>query len=176
MSTSLSVIIRRLAVLFAAAGVLFGVVLLFSYDVIKIDWPSFMEIQPSYRPMENPLPPPAQSIPVEGPVYVPRSQAWPENPIKADDASIARGKELFAINCKMCHGETGQGNGPIAPFLVNFKPVNLTSPLIKAFSDGQIFLTISNGVPNRMPALNENLTVSERWDVVNFVRTLKAPQ
>jgi hypothetical protein len=34
-------------------------------------------------------------------------------------------------------------------------------------------LTISNGLEGRMPALNENLTVSERWDVVNYVRTLK---
>jgi hypothetical protein len=36
-----------------------------------------------------------------------------------------------------------------------------------------MFLTISNGVDGRMPALNENLTVSERWDVVNFLRTLQ---
>jgi hypothetical protein len=27
-----------------------------------------------------------------------------------------------------------------------------------------------------MPPLNENLTVPERWDVVNFVRTLKASE
>jgi len=27
-----------------------------------------------------------------------------------------------------------------------------------------------------MPALNENLTVSERWDVVNFLRTLKTAE
>jgi len=176
MSTSLSVIIRRLAMIFAAAGVAFAVILLFTYDIIKIEWPSFMEIQPSYRPMENPLPVPERSIPVEGPVYIPNSQALPENPMKADAASIARGAELFAINCKMCHGETGQGNGPIAPFLIKFKPADLTSPLIRAFSDGQIFMTITNGVPDRMPPLNENLTVSERWDVVNFVRTLKPPQ
>jgi mono/diheme cytochrome c family protein len=25
-----------------------------------------------------------------------------------------------------------------------------------------------------MPALNENLTVRDRWDVVNYIRTLKA--
>jgi len=31
-------------------------------------------------------------------------------------------------------------------------------------------------VPDRMPALNENLTVRERWDVVNYIRTLKAPK
>src|SRR6185369_5331834 len=174
MSSSLSVIIRRLAMIFMAAGAAFAVILLFSFDVIKIDWPSFMEIQPSYRPMENPLPPPARSIPIEGAVYIPNSQTLPLNPIKADDASIARGKELFNINCKLCHGETGEGNGPIAAFLVNYKPANLTSPLIKAFPDGQIFLVITNGVPDRMPPLNENLTVTERWDVVNYVRTLKA--
>ena len=173
MSTSLSVILKRLAIIFVAAGVLLGITLIFSYDIIKIDWPSFMEIQPSYRQMEHPLPPPDRSIPIEGAVYIPNSQVLPENPMKADDASIARGAELFAINCKMCHGETGEGNGPIAPFLIKFRPADLTSPLIKAFSDGQIFMTITNGVPDRMPPLNENLTVSERWDVVNFVRTLK---
>ena len=172
MSTSLSVILTRLAMIFVAAGVAFAVILIFSYDVIKIDWPSFMEIQPSYRPMENPLPVPERSIPIEGAVYIPNSQVLPENPMKADDASLARGKELFAINCQMCHGVTGEGNGPIAAFLTKFKPANLTSPLIKAFPDGQIFITITNGVPERMPPLNENLTVSERWDVVNYVRTL----
>lgn len=172
MSTSLSVIIRRLALLFVAAAAAFGVILLFSYDVIKIDWPSFMEIQPSYRQMENPLPPPAQSIPIEGPISI-SGMGAPTNPTTPDDASLARGKELFTINCLQCHGETGEGNGPIAPFLINFKPANLTSPVVQSKSDGSIFLTISNGLEGRMPPLNENLTVSERWDVVNYVRTLK---
>lgn len=176
MSTSLNVILRRLALLAMGVMVALAVVLLFAYDIIKIDWVSFMEIQPSYKRMENPLPVPERSIPIEGPVYIPNSQVLPENPMKADAASIARGAELFAINCKQCHGETGQGNGPIAPFLSKFKPADLTSPLIRAFSDGQIFMTITNGVPDRMPPLNENLTVSERWDVVNFVRTLKPSQ
>ena len=45
--------------------------------------------QPSFRQMEHPLPPPARSIPIEGPVYIPNSQVLPLNPIKADDASIA---------------------------------------------------------------------------------------
>ena len=174
MSTSLSVIIRRLALIFVAAGVAFAVVLLFSFDVIKIDWPSFMEIQPSYRPMENPLPPPERSIPIEGPVAIPGMGA-PENPVKADDASIARGAELYSINCKMCHGQTAEGNGPIAAFLAN-KPANLTSPVVQSKSDGSIFLTITNGVAGKMPALNENFTVPERWDLVNFIRTLKSKE
>lgn len=172
MSTSLSVIIRRLAMIFVAAGVAFAVILLFTYDVIKIDWPSFMEIQPSYRQMENPLPVPTSSIPIEGAIVIPGMGA-PENPTAADDASIARGAELYAINCAMCHGQTAQGNGPIAAFLAN-KPANLTTPVVQSKSDGSIFLTITNGVAGKMPALNENFTVPERWDLVNYVRTLKA--
>ncbi len=176
MSTSLGVVLKRLAIVFVIAGVLLGITLIFSYDIIKINWPSFMGIQPSYKQMKNPLPVPESSIPIEGPVFVPNSQVLPQNPTKADAASLARGQELFMINCRQCHGDTGQGNGPIAAFLTTYKPADLTSPLVKAFPDGQIFMTITNGVPGRMPPLNENLTVSERWDVVNFVRTLKPAQ
>jgi mono/diheme cytochrome c family protein len=164
---------KQLFWVFLALGILSAVVLLFSYDVIKLEWISFMEIQPTYKQMENPLPPPDRSIPVEGPIAIPGLGA-PENPTPADEASIARGAELFALHCQMCHGVAGQGNGPIAPFLVKFKPANLASAVAQSKSDGSLFLTISNGLDGRMPALNENLTVSERWDVVNFIRTLQA--
>jgi mono/diheme cytochrome c family protein len=168
-------LLRQLAVVALALAVLGGVILTFTYDIIKIDWPVFMEIQPSYKNMENPLPPPERSIPVEGAVSIPNMGA-PENPAAADEASITRGASLYAIHCQMCHGATGQGNGPVAPFLLNFKPADLTSDVVQSKSDGSFFLTISNGLEARMPALNENLTVSERWDVVNFLRTFKAEE
>jgi hypothetical protein len=44
--------------------------------------------------------------------------------------------------------------------------------VVQAKSDGSIFLTISNGVEGKMPPLNENLLVTDRWDLVNFIRTL----
>jgi len=166
-------LIKQLFWVFATLGILFGIMMIFTYDIIKIEWVSFMEIQPSYRPMEDPLPPPERSIPIEGAIAIPNMGA-PENPMPADEASVTRGAELFAIHCQMCHGATGEGSGPIAPFLVNFKPANLTTDVAQSKSDGSMFLTITNGLEGRMPALNENLTVSERWDVVNFLRTLKA--
>jgi len=166
-------LIKQLFWVFATLGVLFGIMMIFTYDIIKIEWVSFMEIQPSFRPMEDPLPPPERSIPIEGAIAIP-NMGVPENPMPADEASVTRGAELFAIHCQMCHGATGEGSGPIAPFLVNFKPANLTTDVAQSKSDGSMFLTITNGLEDRMPALNENLTVSERWDVVNFLRTLKA--
>jgi mono/diheme cytochrome c family protein len=162
---------KRLSILVGVAILLLGFISLFAYDIIKIDWVSFMEIQPAFQPMYDPLPVPTDSIPIEGSVYV-ASLGVPENPVSADAASIARGAELFHINCNQCHGQLGEGNGPIAVYLQN-KPTDLTSLPIQALSDGGIFLTVSNGIQGKMPALNENLTVRERWDVVNYVRTLK---
>ncbi len=163
---------NRLLLIGAAALVALGALLLFTYDILKIDWISFMEIQPSYKPMENPLPVPAQSIPIEGAAYIPGMGA-PVNPIAADEVSLARGAQLFNIHCSHCHGTGGLGDGPVAAFLEKRKPANLTSDVVQNKSDGALFLTISNGIPGSMPALNENLSVRERWDVVNFLRTLK---
>jgi mono/diheme cytochrome c family protein len=167
-------LIRQLVGVFAVLGVLFGALSLFTFDVIKIDWVTFMEVQPSYRPMENPLAVPARSIPVDGPISIPNMGA-PENPIATDATSVARGTEFFMINCQMCHGATGEGNGPIAANILN-KPANLTLDVTQSKSDGSLFLTISNGVLGRMPPMNENLTVRDRWDLVNFIRTLAAPK
>ncbi len=172
MSTSWTVIVKRLGILALVVLVLFGISLIFSYDIIKIQWPSFMSISPSFRPMEDPLPVPAQSIPVEGPAYIP-GLGVPTNPVPADKVSLARGSELFHINCTACHGEQGKGDGPVAAFLRNKKPIDLTGPIGISLSDGAIFMTITNGTPGGMPALNENLTVRERWDVVNYVRQLQ---
>jgi len=150
------------------------VLMIFAYDVVKLEWVVFMEVQDSYGVQELPLPVPAQSIPVEGPAYVPGAGS-PTNPISADEASLARGAQLYGIHCQLCHGEAGQGNGTIAAFLVQKKPANLAEALVQDKEDGAIFLTISNGF-GMMPALNSHLTVRERWDVVNYVRTLRAAE
>jgi hypothetical protein len=52
---------------------------------------------------------------------------------------------------------------------------------VRGLTDGDIFLTLSNGIPDkppawRMPPLNENLTVRDRWDVVNFIRAVLQKQ
>ena len=50
--------IKRALILALLGIVAFGTLVLFTYDVIKIDWISFMEVQDSFRPMEDPLPVP----------------------------------------------------------------------------------------------------------------------
>jgi len=165
---------KQLVVLFLVVGTLFGVLALFSMDVIKLEWVGFMELQPSFDAQEEPLPVPARSIPVDGPAFIPNMGA-PENPVVADEISVSRGSTLFALNCVMCHGAAGDGNGSVSALLSN-KPANLTLDVTQSKSDGALFLTLTNGVDGRMPPMIENLTVRDRWDVVNYIRTLAAAQ
>ena len=51
-------------------------------------------------------------------------------------------------------------------------PPDLTGSNIANKFDGALFRIITQG-QRTMPALAENLTIRERWDVVNYVRTLE---
>ncbi len=148
-----------------------------TYEFLKVEFNSFMEVQPSIGYREGPrLLPPEGSVPITG-VEVPPNGSLPTNPVPVTDASLARGQVLFNIHCAVCHGETGQGDGPVASY---FKPpasdvADLTEPRITKQEDGLVYLAITQGFQG-MPALAENLTPRERWDVINYLRTLQGQQ
>ncbi len=75
--------IKRLIIVLALLAAPLGIGLLFTYDIIKIEWVSFMEIQSSYRPMEDPLPLPPRSVPIQGVAYLPELGV-PINPVAAE--------------------------------------------------------------------------------------------
>lgn len=165
--------IKKLFIVLAVLVAPLAIGLLFTYDIIKIDWVSFMEIQSSYRPMEDPLPLPARSVPVQGAAYLPELGV-PVNPVPAESESITNGKELYDTACALCHGVSGEGNGGFSSFLTKYPPISLVDENRQNLSDGAIFVVITEGIPGRMPHLRENLPTAEmRWDVVNYVRTLQ---
>ena len=168
--------IKRLILVLFVVTMPFALGLLFTYDVIKINWLSFMEIQPSFRPQEDPLPMPARSIPIDGAHYVAGLEA-PVNPVPADEVSLQRGEQWYNISCTPCHGTAGDGKGNFSAFLVKAKPANLLEDRIKNLSDGALFMVITEGMPGTMPPMRENLpTARDRWDVVNYVRKLQGAQ
>lgn len=169
---------KRITITLLIIAMPLAIGLLFSYRIIRIQWPSMMAIQPSYRPMEAPLPLPARSVPIEGAAYVPGAGS-PDNPVKPDAASVSHGKFLYGITCELCHGTSGKGDGQYSRYFVK-KPADLTSTKIRTLSDGEIFMIITSGIAPTagtiiMPDLRENLSVADRWDVVNYVRSLEQP-
>lgn len=92
-----------------------------------------------------------------------------KNPVPSTSESIARGKAVFQAQCAACHGPEGLGNGPAAGSL-NPRPANLRA-LAGGRPDGNLFFTITNG-RGVMPTFKDSLTETQRWDVVNFVKSL----
>jgi mono/diheme cytochrome c family protein len=143
--------------------------LLFTYELIKIRFPTNMADPPSVGYQDGPrILPPEGAVPVQGLSVIP--EEFPENLVPADDISLQRGSILYNIHCQLCHGANGHGDGPLASFF-DRTPKNLTAAEIGDEFDGSVYLTIVNGF-GQMPALAENLTLRERWDVINYVRTL----
>jgi mono/diheme cytochrome c family protein len=98
------------------------------------------------------------------------------NPVAASPESIAKGKELYMEkskgNCVFCHGETGAGNEENLAKLRR-KPADLTNKeRMTAMTDGEIFWKVSKGINWIMPAGEKRMSEEERWNVVNYVRTL----
>ena len=165
--------LRRVIFTFILVAIPMSLVLLFTYDVIKIYWNPGMVFQISIGYQEAPRKwAPNEAIPIQGPA-IPQDISQAVNPVPADATSLQRGEQLFLRNCALCHGEGGQGDGSITQYWKPDmrKPANLTEPRIQTGSDASIYVTISKGF-GTMPPLNENLNVRERWDTVNYVKSL----
>jgi mono/diheme cytochrome c family protein len=100
----------------------------------------------------------------------PARAAAKKNPVAADADSLAAGKKVYASNCLACHGEKGKGDGP-ASAAVNPKPHDLAEEAVKKQSDGALFWKLTEG-RKPMPAYDKTLSETERWQVINYVRTL----
>jgi mono/diheme cytochrome c family protein len=102
---------------------------------------------------------------------VPDEAAAVENPVPATDESVAAGAAVFAQNCAVCHGENGEGDGPLAETL-DKQPANLHESHVQDLSDGALFWIITHGRPETpMPPWDNVLSETDRWNEVNFLRT-----
>ncbi len=93
-----------------------------------------------------------------------------ENPLANDEQAWLKGKKLFNKMCWICHGNSGEGNGPGSANL-NPKPKNLTDSTLQKQTDGTLFWKISNG-RGAMAPYKMTLLEKERWQLVNYIRTL----
>ena len=88
----------------------------------------------------------------------------------ADANAIAAGKKVFAANCLACHGAAGRGDGPAANALTP-KPRDLSDPAIQSQTDGSMFWKLTEG-KKPMPSFEKLISENDRWNVINYVRTL----
>jgi mono/diheme cytochrome c family protein len=145
-------------------------------------WDQDMVDQPSAKPQKSEAPEGPRSVPVTGGEFLPEATTEAEqfdgkeaavglpNPIPATAKSIASGAYLYELNCEVCHGQSGIGDGPVGSMFEDKEPVDLNDAYTQDQTDGQLFFTLTRGRV-AMPFYRDALSQQERWDVVNYVRS-----
>ncbi len=103
--------------------------------------------------------------------------------IDARQASIERGGNIFRVFCTPCHGGGGQGDGLVVQKGYPAPSQSLVTGNSTTMKDGQLFHIITYGkYPEataepprypRMPSFAPQLTPVQRWDVINYIRSLQ---
>ena len=93
------------------------------------------------------------------------------NPLKGDVKAAASGKKVYKMLCFVCHGPKGKGDGMGGAGLTP-KPADLTSSTFQSQSDGAIFWKIEQG-RSPMPSYKTSIPEKKRWEIINYLRTLK---
>jgi mono/diheme cytochrome c family protein len=94
------------------------------------------------------------------------------NPVAVDSRSLENGHRLYSVNCAVCHGEIGDGNGGMRRLnaMYGFAPA-INGAATAARTDGYLWGMMRNG-RGLMPSFNR-ISDRERWDVVNYIRGLQ---
>ena len=100
----------------------------------------------------------------------PAAEAGKKNPVPVNDASLALGQKIYLQRCAGCHGKTGKGDGPDAADL-GIHPAKLSNAAVQAQTDGELFWKVTVG-KKPMPNYRTRLSPADRWNVINYLRTL----
>ncbi len=114
-----------------------------------------------------------QAVVAHGPMgwKAPAKERKVKNPISSSPESRSRGQKIYVDKCASCHGVKGDGRGAMAPTLTPHPSDFTDRHMMKEMTDGEIFWKITAG-KGPMPSFQKELTENERWDLVNYLRSL----
>lgn len=96
-----------------------------------------------------------------------------ENPLAGDQLSTRNGERLWDIHCSMCHGvytEDGYVRGVVNKFMPG---PDVADEAYKAKPDGHFFAYIYFGGYALMPRYGWKFSLTEHWDMVNYIREVQ---
>jgi hypothetical protein len=133
-----------------------------------------MRDQPSIKPHERDLPEaPEHQVPWESPVAPPLSEAEAtamQNPVSPTGEAVSLGRIYYGYYCLMCHGEKGNGEGPVGASYVPL-PTDLTSVDVLGQPDGELARAMVMGRGHE-PVLETTVSLEKRWYILHYMQKL----
>lgn len=87
--------------------------------------------------------------------------------------SLENGQKLFTVTCAPCHGQSGNGDGPLGESL-DPQPSNFhDAELMGNFSAFQAYNSIRLGVPGTAMVPYPNYSDAELWDLAFYVKSIR---
>jgi mono/diheme cytochrome c family protein len=132
-----------------------------------------MRSQPHIRAFQAIMPlPPSNAVPLESTSIpsLPADVASLQNPLKTTPDNLVRGQAYYKYYCLFCHGERGDGNGPVGESYLP-QPSDLRSNKIQSYSDGGLLRACLRGVGHE-PVLEKTVLPEHRWHLALYVRAL----
>jgi mono/diheme cytochrome c family protein len=117
---------------------------------------------------------PQQTTPESAPQTTATAPA--KNPVKPTAETIAKAKQLYTIDCAMCHNDNGNGKSDLAQSMGLTLP-DLSDPsTLAAQTDGDLFTLFRNG-KDKMPGEDPGRAKdNDVWSLVTYVRSLSKTQ
>lgn len=124
-------------------------------------------------PVEGTVPRGFRPLPYgPGPEEAARAGRELHNPLQpSEDVLVARGARLWAGFCRPCHGDGGNGDGPVAQRGYP-PPPSLNLEHARSLADGQLFHILSFWQGN-MPGYANLIEPEDRWVLVSYIRLLQ---
>lgn len=102
---------------------------------------------------------------------IPPEAAQKPNPVKPTPAVLAAAKKTWGIDCAMCHGADGSGNGDLAGDM-KLKLLDYRDPdALKNMTDGELYWIIEKG-KGQMTGEGDRVKQPEIWGLVLYVRSM----
>ncbi len=93
------------------------------------------------------------------------------NPVKPTPTSLASGKKTYGVDCAMCHGKAGAGDGDLVSDMKLTLKDFRDPETLKGMTDGEMFTLIDKG-KGQMSGEEGRLKPTQIWDLVNYLRSI----
>jgi mono/diheme cytochrome c family protein len=104
------------------------------------------------------------------------SHAGAPNPVKPTAEAQARAKEIYGIDCAMCHGDNGNGQTDLGKSM-SLNMVDFTDgKAMSAKSDGDLFDIIRNGKDKMPPEAAGRANDNIVWNLIIYIRKMSNMQ